>query len=322
MDEAEPTAHSLLISKYHALLKRIKSVDIDPVFPTAASKAARKAVLRGELQAMGGLEAYQAASRVGEKYGDGFDASQWVLKELPLLRTDTNPFPSSLTLLDVGAIVARFPAAVPGSDTRLEVRSIDLNSQHEDVEQVDFFDLAEQCIVKSQRFDVVVLSLVLNFVASGLLRGAMLQRAHQICSDKGLLFLVLPLASVSNSRYCDVEHVVAVLKAVGWRIVKESQTSKLFSLICEKAVPVAEARSSSTVWKRTVVRSGAKRNNFSVVLPAIAKARKQGAGDKERGKRSAGPSRQSQAIAKGAVQTTSNQRKRARRKAKQAKKNG
>jgi 25S rRNA (adenine2142-N1)-methyltransferase len=319
MDKSERAEHSVLISKYHALLKRIKSVENDPIFPTPATKVARKAVLRAELKALGGLEAYQAASRVGEQHGGGFDASQWVLKELPALRHGA---PAPLRLLDVGAIVARFPESVPGSELCLQVRSIDLNSQHADVEEIDFFDLAAQCIARSECYDVVVLSLVLNFVPSAPLRGRMIQLSHGICAHGGLMFLVLPLASVANSRYCDVNHLHTVLKATGWRVLKESQSSKLFSLVCEKVPPSTEKELLDAARTRIVVRSGANRNNFSVVLPHITKAGRKSVTVNMRKRTLTFPALRLKKTNADGVSTTSNQRRRARRKAKQAKKTG
>lgn len=339
MSAAARTPHSLHISHYHALLKRIASVDTDPVFPTAASKSARRAVLRAELAATGGLAEYQAASRRGEAAGGAFDASRWVMAELPAA---AGARAAPLRLLDVGAIVARFPATVPGCGLQLRPRSIDLRSADPAVEQADFFDVAARARADAQEFDVVVLSLVLNFVPAPARRGEMLRRAHEIAADRGLLFLVLPLASVANSRYCDAARIVAVLRAVGWRVVKATQSAKLFSLVCEKTAPVGGGAEVRALSKRAVVRSGKDRNNFCVLLPAASSPsskksdmarseegqgteRDNGKGQKATRRADSGkghPLRRPQGVSKNAVQTTSNQRKRARRKAKQASKTG
>lgn len=334
MSSAPRAPHALHISRYHALLKRVAAVDHDARFPTPASKAARRAVLRAELAAAGGLAAYQAASRAGEAAGGAFDASRWVLAELPRAAGDRS---APLRLLDVGAIVARFPEAVPGCGLRLRPRSIDLASDDPAVEQADFFDVAAAAAAAGDTFDVIVLSLVLNFVATPARRGEMLRRAREICADRGLLFLVLPLASVANSRYCDAARIDAVLRAVGWRVVMQSTSAKLFSVVCEKAPPAPGAAEVVALSKRAVVRSGSDRNNFCVLLPAesppssIKKEKVEKKDGAERAGRGGGKKakhgaetrkgaalRQPQGVSKNALQTTSNQRKRARRKAKQA----
>jgi 25S rRNA (adenine2142-N1)-methyltransferase len=310
------TEHSAVISTYHALLKRIQSVDSDPTFPTRASKDCRRRVLQAQLEAMGGLDAYQAASRDGEAHGDGFDASQWVLAHLARRAATHFESAAPLRLVDVGAIVARFPTAVPGGRTALQVRSIDLNPQHKDVERLDFFDLADGCLASGERFDVVVLSLVLNFVGSAHLRGQMLERARAMASEKGLLFLVLPLASVANSRHCDEPQLRAVLEAAGWRVLEVSKSAKLISIVCENGAPASDVRSVRAATTKRVVRAGSTRNNFCVLLPAkgrVAKVARRGSRKRSAAKPAPRAGGAGAGAGAGATQTTSNQRRRARR---------
>ncbi len=77
--------------------------------------------------------------------------------------------------------------------------SIDLLSQDEAVQEVDFFDFARRD-KKGGRYDVIVLALVLNFVGSAEQRGVMLAECARLLKPGGLLFVVLPDAAVSNSR--------------------------------------------------------------------------------------------------------------------------
>ncbi len=82
--------------------------------------------LNGELEAMGGLSAYQAISVSGE-VASNFDSSVWVLQEL----TARGRASASLKLLDVGAIRSRYQG-----NPNLAVTSIDLLSQDAGVQEV------------------------------------------------------------------------------------------------------------------------------------------------------------------------------------------
>jgi 25S rRNA (adenine2142-N1)-methyltransferase len=137
-------------------------------------------------------------------------------------RPDTAP----LQLLDVGAIVNHYPAEpepeaepapaalrshstlgpkLPGG-RRLLVTSIDLNAQEPSVIEADFFDFAAQQLAlprdtsSGARYDVIVLSLVMNFVGDASMRGVMIKRCAELLGEGGLLFLVLPEPCLYNSR--------------------------------------------------------------------------------------------------------------------------
>jgi hypothetical protein len=133
----------------------------------------------------------------------------------------------ALQLLDVGAIVNHYPPepepeprqapgvlrshstlgpTLPGG-RRLHVTSIDLNPREECVLRADFFDFAEQQLKLPRdassggRYDVIVLSLVINFVGDPIMRGVMIRRCAELLAEGGLLFLVLPEPCLYNSRY-------------------------------------------------------------------------------------------------------------------------
>jgi 25S rRNA (adenine2142-N1)-methyltransferase len=319
--------HSKVISKYHALLKQLAAVDSNPLFRTGASKLLRKSVLQAQIDNIG-IDKYQMASRAGESKNGGVDCSAWVSLEIAGSWPQGRSHPDSLSLLDIGAIVPRFSSSLPGGrGITLDVTSIDLNPQDPSghVERADFFNFAVAAEKNGATFDVLVLSLVLNFVPLPSNRGKMLSLAHRIASSGGLLFLVLPLACLTNSRYCDEALLANILAAVGWSVTKASHTDKLARFVCKKAVSLPGKAEHAHV--RRIIRGGASRNNFLVLLPGeLSQTRTRGAGSAERRARhTAGVSKPRKARkasvnppkgAAGSVKLTSNQRRRARRDAK------
>lgn len=337
---AAQTQHSAHIGKYHALLKRITSVGSDPLFPTEASKSARRRVLKAELACMGGLAEYQAASRSGEVHGGGFNASQWVVRELEEHSVRHTSGAKAISILDVGSIVARFPPEITRSDgmVALNVRSIDLSPQDEVVERADFFDVAAAGIAEGVKYDVIVLSLVVNFVSSPQLRGEMLVRTHALLAETGLCYCVLPAATVTNSRYFNEDRFRQTLAAAGLGVVRLCKSAKLMTVVCKRAVPARDAETLRLVSTKRMLHHGTGRNNFCIILaspdptarrPAKAKVVKSPSKKQVRPAAkalTASARRKRDALAKIIAKKpatpvlTSNQRKRARRRAKQSQK--
>ena len=52
-------------------------------------------------------------------------------------------------------------------------------------------------------------------------------RAHGYLKPRGWLYLVLPLACVSNSRYLDHERLRGILGSCGWDVVVQDDSAKL-----------------------------------------------------------------------------------------------
>lgn len=73
----------------------------------------------------------------------------------------------------------------------LDITAIDLNPRHPSVQRCDFF---EYPLTPPDRFDAIVLSLVVNFVGQHAKRGEMLWRCRHLLRAGGWLFLILPLA--------------------------------------------------------------------------------------------------------------------------------
>ena len=173
--------------------------------------------LRSELDALGGREAYQQASVVTTAR---CSSSKWVIKTLRRRGVLGNGASSSRQeknyprVLEVGAINTEL-LTTPG----LQVRAIDLLSRQAGIEQKDFFDLADEIepsqdceekktatngspssllSLKNQlRYDVIVVSMVINCVPTPKDRGRMLVMLKQMLEPGGLLFLTLPVSCLT-----------------------------------------------------------------------------------------------------------------------------
>ncbi len=185
-----------------------------------------------------------------------------------------------LRLLDVGAIKNQYLRY----SSWLDVTAIDLNPQHPSVIKSDFFDFvsslgsspseedsggskesAEGASSSSSSFDVVVLSLVMNFVGDPRKRGQMLIQCERIINDGGLLFIVLPLACVTNSRYLNQALFERMLNSTGFVIEKQKESKKLWFCVCRK-VGEQTGKSERKSFKRRLCRGGTGRNNFCIIL--------------------------------------------------------
>ncbi|KNC48849.1 uncharacterized protein AMSG_04594 [Thecamonas trahens ATCC 50062] len=232
--------------------------------------------------------AYQEQSLRGASH---FDACMWV--EAVLAKRGGS---QGKALLDVGAINAlRY---VPGKPPlRLgRARAIDLHVLGEDsaVEQADFLELDP----KQERYDYVVLSLVVNFEVDPRKRGAMMLQANKLLAeaapDAGLCFFVLPKACFERSRYLNYEVFSDLCTEAGFTIEERTVTDRLSMFVLARtSAPVG-----SGVPRRKVRTNKGAYNNFAIIIKTPASA--------------AGPTATAAAGRPG-KKLTSNQRKRARK---------
>lgn len=220
------------------------------------------ASLERKIQALGGLATYQKASKKGEELHGACNTSTWVVRILCQLgrqpmsaektpaEKDTRP--SALRLLDVGALSLNYQR-----QRWIEARAIDLRSACPGVQAIDFFDLDEG----EPLYDVVVLSLVVNFVGDARRRGDMVHKAARHLKPNGLLFLILPLACVDNSRYCNQEKIQQLLNDFGLDERAVHQSKCLYYAVFELVHPGRPR----TPRARTQVRHGDNHNNFCVL---------------------------------------------------------
>jgi 25S rRNA (adenine2142-N1)-methyltransferase len=184
-----------------------------------------------------------------------------------------------LKLLEVGALSTSNACSKSG---HFDVQRIDLNSQGDGILQQDFM---ERPLPKSaaEQFDIISLSLVLNYVPDAPGRGEMLKRTcqfldtrHRIDRDAAVqavfpaLFLVLPAPCITNSRYMDEGRLGEIMGSLGYVLLQRKQTAKLVYYLWQlKSLP-SEARTKTKTKTRKFpkkeVNPGAGRNNFSVIV--------------------------------------------------------
>ncbi len=115
----------------------------------------------------------------------------------------------------------------------------------------------------ADRFDIVSLSLVLNFVPDAVARGDMLRRTRAFLRPAGLVYLVLPLPCVANSRYCSHDHLIGLMAALGYSVVSRKDSKKLAFFLFSLG---GEAARQNVPFPKRILSDGARRNNFCIVL--------------------------------------------------------
>lgn len=91
----------------------------------------------------------------------------------------------------------------------------------------------------------------------------MLQLYYEHLQPSGLLFLMIPLLCLRNSKFMTIKRFHEILMAVGFRI-KETKDSPKVSFFCLEKKPREEITPRSFPQKLLV--PGPKRNVFSVVI--------------------------------------------------------
>ena len=128
----------------------------------------------------------------------------------------------------------------------------------------DFFELPFSSL--SGSFDVVVLSLVLNFVPSIARRGSMLRLTSRLLREGGLVYVVLPSACLLNSRWVDEAVMRSVMNSCGLQVEWMRWSARLVMLEARK-VRGGVAEGMQGGYQPRQVRRGDGFNNFSISLP-------------------------------------------------------
>ncbi|KAJ3180529.1 hypothetical protein HDU87_002038 [Geranomyces variabilis] len=272
-----------LIASYHTLNKKLHAV-------LKAGDSTAAGSIKTQMEAMGGLHAYQRASLRGgnEKKGLGACGS-WLVQQLRAELAELRDSEAEklvvvaengeeeveeveeeaktgspatqqklkLKLLDVGALDG---GTYSKQASWIDVTSIDLNPQCQTVRKQDFFERPRPTGAH-EKFNVLCLSLVVNFVGDPKLRGDMLIHARRFLLPRGLLFLVLPLPCVKNSRYMSHAHLLAILKSIGYELVKHHFARKLALYLLRR---VEQFKLQD--WTKTQMNPGIERNNFCIVV--------------------------------------------------------
>ena len=126
------------------------------------------------------------------------------------------------------------------------------------------------------KFDIVSLSLVLNYVSSAEERGQMLRRTcaflrkgnvsphgNQLAALLPSLFLVLPAPCITNSRYLDEDLLNDIMGALGYTLLRRKISAKLaYYLFRYDIITAGPLRA----FNKTEVNPGKTRNNFCITL--------------------------------------------------------
>ncbi|KAI9718895.1 MAG: hypothetical protein M1812_003779 [Candelaria pacifica] len=255
-----------LIRSHHALQKAIVQAISD-------GDTAKAEVLQAQLKEQGGLKSYQQASITGQSSERGGDSSkllmEWLESSLkPLLKQVKKGF-EPLRLLEVGALSKSNACS---RSSLFAVTRIDLNSQDESIVRQDFMQRPLPAS-DEERFDLISLSLVLNYVPDAVGRGDMLWRTTQFLrtpSDADQsnvpfpsLFLVLPASCVTNSRYLDEKRLTEIMESLGYLLAQRKVSTKLAYYLWRRNL---NSSIRTEKFKKIEVNSGRSRNNFAVVL--------------------------------------------------------
>lgn len=231
----------------------------------------KAASLARQIESQGGIKGYQRASLIGQANDRGGDSSkillEWLEPIFPALKEQAKI--ESIRMLEVGALSTSNAC----SKSRLfDMERIDLNSQEAGIKEQDFMERSLPVDEKDQ-FDIISLSLVLNYVPDAVGKGNMLLRTlkflkmRQWPDDiKGFLpslFLVLPAPCVTNSRYMDESKLESIMTSMSYVLVKKKLSSKLAYYLWRLESVITQR---TATFKKIEIRSGKDRNNFSIVL--------------------------------------------------------
>jgi 25S rRNA (adenine2142-N1)-methyltransferase len=271
-----------IIRAHHTLNKQLTAAQI-------AGDHEKIKSIESQLNAQGGLAAYQEASIQGQTITRGGDSSielvRWLSASDKKDEQGTKQSQlSGLSLLEVGALTTHNACSRSAIFDR--VVRIDLNSQSSGISQQDFMKrpLPESDV---DRFDVLSLSLVLNYVPDSAQRGEMLRRTTKFllqsqtlesAKDRGnekdesnrnakklpCLFLVLPLPCIINSRYMTEIHLLDIMSTIGYTLLHTKQSAKLYYSLWLLQEPSTNV--SRKTFRKVKLNDGVGRNNFCVEL--------------------------------------------------------
>ena len=274
-------ASKSLIRRYHTLEKRLAQAH-------SVHDNDRVTSIQAEIQGLGGLSAYQRASIAGQSLERGGDTSkaliEWIAPAMEAVNSQGHtgeqkekPIGPKLRLLEVGALRSDNACAKSGL---FDIERIDLQSQHPSIKEQDFMERpipSSDASPVKEGFDMISLSLVLNFVPDAAGRGAMLTRVAKFLRPSGndydrndaqdklfpSLFLVLPAPCVLNSRYLNEERLEAIMRSLGYSLAHRKMSNKLVSSLWRYE---GHREAEPAVFKKEEIRSGSGRNNFAITL--------------------------------------------------------
>jgi 25S rRNA (adenine2142-N1)-methyltransferase len=223
--------------------------------------------IRDRIAKQGGLDLYQLASTAGQSLIRGGDSSRVLVEWLSPLFNGATVSSKRFRMLEVGALSTTNACSLIEC---LDVDRVDLRSREKGIQEIDFMELP---VPENNEFkyDVLSLSLVLNFVPEPVMRGEMLSRTtrflrrslNQTSLYVPSLFLVLPLPCLANSRYLSEEKLQEIMESLGYRLTRVKKTTKVYYSLWTLEDTFSGKRFQ---FRKDEVRSGASRNNFAIVL--------------------------------------------------------
>lgn len=257
-----------LINAHHTLQKRRQQA-------ISRNDSVLVAAIEAEISSLGGIAEYQRASLQGQRNDRGGDSSkvllEWLKPAITPLKAASSVPDQRFRMLEVGALSTENECSRSGL---FEMKLIDLNSQHDDILQQDFMERPLPT-KDSERFEIISLSLVLNYVPDPVLRGRMLHRTLAFLREPRIdlpgegsaifpaLFLVLPRSCVHNSRYCTLERLTELMALLGYTCIQTKYTNKLAYFLWRRTEP---PRNPLPIFPKKEVNAGGDRNNFAIVL--------------------------------------------------------
>ncbi|AAS52710.1 AER026Cp [Eremothecium gossypii ATCC 10895] len=219
-----------------------------------------------EINGPRGLQNYQAASTVGQTASRGGDTSRQLV---PWLREAGTP--ADARALEIGALSAANCISTCGL-LRTVVR-IDLHSNDSTAIEEQDFMLRPLPQADADAFDLISCSLVLNFVPTPLARGEMLLRFRSFLrGPRPLLFIVLPLPCMENSRYMNSEYFCNMMTALGYNCLYQRSAKKLIYFLFASRTGMPAPYPLKYTRKHQLA-DGPAMNNFSITLPALSSPR-------------------------------------------------
>ena len=263
---ARPAIPALSAKATRSLIRSHHNLNKAHATALAANDTAKAATIAAEIKAKGGLESYQLASRIGQSSSRGGDSSKVLVEWLKADFAKANVNGERLRMLEVGALSMTNACSHVSC---LDIDRIDLHAQMPGIREIDFMELPLP-VTETERYHIVSLSLVLNFVPEAPARGEMLRRIPKFLrrvtdtAEKfaSYLFFVLPLPCVENARYMDEARLGFILQSLGFTNVHVKKTAKLYYSLWR----YDEATNLDQTFAKKELRSGGKRNNFAIVL--------------------------------------------------------
>lgn len=206
-----PTTSRTVIRRFHVLLKKQGQLK-----NTSSANAETLGEINREIDELGGLAAYQRMSSIGQGNDRGGGSEkvlmQWLIDMGFRKREEAK---GKMRLLEVGALK---PDNYRTCMSWIDTTPMDLRSRHPSIIEQDFLLMDED--ENRSKWDIISLSLVVNFVPDPRDRGRMLCLAHSMLVPDGLLFLTLPLPCVENSRYLTFDKLQSLMNVLGFTEVQ------------------------------------------------------------------------------------------------------